>query len=117
MEQTRHTEFSKPRPSPEKILSVRSAHRRDRKGKPHKPEFGRLVRLDEVENGIVSGYEVSAATGPTSNNGHQRSSTMSPSLAGRLGWQPPIAVTGALIMKRSPQKWESSTSSCRLEAL
>src|SRR5918996_3143579 len=30
-----------------------------RKGKAHKPtEFGRLVRLDEVENGIVSGYEV-----------------------------------------------------------
>jgi len=32
-----------------------------RKGKPHKPnEFGRLLRLDEVENGIVSGYEVLA---------------------------------------------------------
>jgi IS5 family transposase len=30
-----------------------------RKGKAHKPnEFGRLVRVDEVENGIVSGYEV-----------------------------------------------------------
>jgi transposase, IS5 family len=30
-----------------------------RKGKAHKPnEFGRLVRIDEVENGIVSGYEV-----------------------------------------------------------
>jgi IS5 family transposase len=30
-----------------------------RKGKAHKPnEFGQLVRLDEVENGIVSGYEV-----------------------------------------------------------
>ena len=29
------------------------------KGKPHKPaEFGRLVRLDEVENGVVSQYEV-----------------------------------------------------------
>ena len=32
-----------------------------RKGKPPKPnEFGRLVRIDEVENGIVSGYEVAA---------------------------------------------------------
>ena len=32
-----------------------------RKGKAHKPnEFGRLVRIDEVENGIVSGYEVAA---------------------------------------------------------
>ena len=29
------------------------------KGKAHKPnEFGRLVRVDEVENGIVSGYRV-----------------------------------------------------------
>jgi IS5 family transposase len=32
-----------------------------RKGKAHKPsEFGRLVRIDEVENGIVSGYAVLA---------------------------------------------------------
>jgi IS5 family transposase len=31
------------------------------KGKAHKPtEFGRLVRVDEVENGIVSNYEVTA---------------------------------------------------------
>src|SRR5712691_6318293 len=30
-----------------------------RKGKAHKPnEFGRLVRLDEVEHGVVSGYHV-----------------------------------------------------------
>jgi IS5 family transposase len=30
-----------------------------RKGKAHKPnEFGQLVRLDEVENGIVSNYQV-----------------------------------------------------------
>jgi len=30
-----------------------------KKGKAHKPnEFGRLVRIDEVENGIVSNYEV-----------------------------------------------------------
>jgi hypothetical protein len=30
-----------------------------REGKAHKlNEFGRLVRIDEVENGIVSGYEV-----------------------------------------------------------
>ena len=47
---------------PEKILSLFEPHTVViRKGKPHKPnEFGRLVRLDEVENGIVSGYEVSA---------------------------------------------------------
>jgi IS5 family transposase len=30
-----------------------------RKGKAHKPnEFGRLVRIDEVENGIVCGYQI-----------------------------------------------------------
>ena len=47
---------------PEKILSLFEAHSVViRKGKPHKPnEFGRLVRLDEVENGIISGYRVAA---------------------------------------------------------
>jgi IS5 family transposase len=50
--QTRH---------PDKILSLFEEHTVViRKGKAHKPnEFGRLVRLDEVENGIVSGYHVS----------------------------------------------------------
>jgi IS5 family transposase len=43
-----------------KVLSLFESHTQAiRKGKPHKPtEFGRLVRLDEVENGIVSRYEV-----------------------------------------------------------
>jgi IS5 family transposase len=43
-----------------KILSLFEAHTQViRKGKPDKPtEFGRLVRIDEVENGIVSGYQV-----------------------------------------------------------
>jgi IS5 family transposase len=52
--QTRH---------PEKILSLFEPHSVViRKGKAHKPnEFGRLVRIDEVENGIVSHYAV--ATG------------------------------------------------------
>jgi transposase, IS5 family len=42
----------------DKILSLFEEHSAIiRKGKPDKPnEFGRLVRLDEVENGIVSGY-------------------------------------------------------------
>ena len=46
----------------EKVLSLFEPHTRViRKGKAHKPnEFGRLVRLDEAENGIVSGYEVVA---------------------------------------------------------
>jgi IS5 family transposase len=44
----------------EKVLSLFEPHTEViRKGKAHKPnEFGRLVRIDEVENGIVSGYEV-----------------------------------------------------------
>ncbi|HEX2663786.1 MAG TPA: ISNCY family transposase [Candidatus Acidoferrum sp.] len=44
----------------EKVLSLFEPHSEViRKGKAHKPnEFGRLVRIDEAENGIVSGYEV-----------------------------------------------------------
>jgi len=44
----------------EKVLSLFEPHTQViRKGKAHKPnEFGRLVRIDEVENGIVSGYQV-----------------------------------------------------------
>jgi transposase, IS5 family len=43
-----------------KVLSLFEPHTQViRKGKSHKPnEFGRLVRVDEVENGIVSGYQV-----------------------------------------------------------
>jgi IS5 family transposase len=43
-----------------KVLSLFEPHTQAiRKGKAHKPtEFGRLVRLDEVENGIVAGYQV-----------------------------------------------------------
>ena len=49
--QTRH---------PDKILSLFGPHSVViRKGKAHKPnEFGRLVRIDEVENGLVSNYTV-----------------------------------------------------------
>jgi IS5 family transposase len=45
---------------PEKILSLFEEHSVViRKGKAHKPnEFGRLVRLDEVENGIISAYQI-----------------------------------------------------------
>jgi IS5 family transposase len=43
-----------------KILSLFEEHSAIiRKGKADKPtEFGRLVRLDEVENGIISGYSI-----------------------------------------------------------
>jgi len=49
--QTRH---------PDKILSLFKPHSVViRKGKAHKPnEFGRLVRIDEVEKGLVSNYAV-----------------------------------------------------------
>ena len=49
--QTRH---------PDKILSLFEPHSVViRKGEAHKPnEFGRLVRIDEVENGLVSNYAV-----------------------------------------------------------
>src|SRR5882672_5580512 len=45
-----------------KVLSLFEAHTEViRKGKAHKPnEFGRLVRIDELENGIVSGYQILA---------------------------------------------------------
>lgn len=51
--QTRH---------PEKILSLFEPHSAViRKGKAHKPnEFGRLVRIDEVEKGLVSNYAVAS---------------------------------------------------------
>lgn len=43
-----------------KILSLFEVHTQAiRKGKAHKPtEFGRLVQVDEVENGIVSNYDI-----------------------------------------------------------
>lgn len=43
-----------------KILSIFEEHTQViRKGKAHKPtEFGRLVRIDEVENGIISNYDI-----------------------------------------------------------
>jgi IS5 family transposase len=43
-----------------KVLSLFEPHTEViRKGKAHKPnEFGRVVRIEEVENGIVSGYAV-----------------------------------------------------------
>jgi IS5 family transposase len=49
-----------------KILSLFEEHSEViRKGKTSKPtEFGRLVRLDEVENGIVSGFAVQVGNPP-----------------------------------------------------
>jgi IS5 family transposase len=60
--QTQARVFQSQRHYPEKLLSLFEAHSVViRKGKAHKPnEFGRLVRFDEIENGIISGYEVAA---------------------------------------------------------
>lgn len=51
---------------PGKLMSLFEEHTAAiRKGKAHKPtEFGRLVRVDEVEGGIVSHYEVSDGNPP-----------------------------------------------------
>jgi transposase, IS5 family len=55
---------------PDKVLSLFEPHTQIiRKGKAHKPnEFGRLVRVDEVENGIVSGYEILQGNAADSNS-------------------------------------------------
>jgi IS5 family transposase len=60
MDQTKARIFEGQTHYPEKILSLFEEHTVCiRKGKAHKPnEFGRLVRLDEVENGIVSNYHI-----------------------------------------------------------
>ena len=58
--QTRERLWKKNRHVVGKVLSLFEVHTQViRKGKAHKPtELGRLVRIDEVENGIVSGYQV-----------------------------------------------------------
>jgi IS5 family transposase len=60
LDQTKARVFGGDRHVQGKVLSLFEEHTQVvRKGKAHKPtEFGRLVRIDEVENGIVSGYEV-----------------------------------------------------------
>lgn len=58
--QTRARVFGGDRHVAGKVLSLFEEHTQAiRKGKAHKPtEFGRLVRLDEIEHAIVSHYEV-----------------------------------------------------------
>ena len=60
IQQTQQRVFRGNRHVAGKIVSLFEPHSQViRKGKAHKPnEFGRLVRVDEVENGIVSGYQV-----------------------------------------------------------
>jgi IS5 family transposase len=58
--QTKERVFNGNRHVAGKILSLFEPHSVPiRKGKPHKPtEFGRLIRIDEVEGGIIANYEV-----------------------------------------------------------
>ena len=60
LEQTQARVFDGERHHPDKIVSIFEEHTAViRKGKASKPtEFGRLVRIDEVENGIVTHYDV-----------------------------------------------------------
>jgi transposase, IS5 family len=60
MEQTQERVFAGNQHVVGKVLSLFEPHTEViRKGKAHKPnEFGRLVRVEEVENGIVSGYGI-----------------------------------------------------------
>mgnify|MGYP001048717097 CR=1 FL=1 len=60
LEQTQARVFDGERHYSDKIVSIFEEHTAViRKGKASKPtEFGRLVRIDEVENGIVSNYNV-----------------------------------------------------------
>jgi IS5 family transposase len=64
--QTEARVFGGDRHVSDKIVSLFEEHSEViRKGKTHKPtEFGRLVRLDEVENGIVSGFAVEEGNPP-----------------------------------------------------
>jgi transposase, IS5 family len=64
--QTEARVFGGDRHVSDKIVSLFEEHSEViRKGKTHKPtEFGRLVRIDEVENGIVSSYAVEEGNPP-----------------------------------------------------
>ncbi len=89
--QTKERVFQGNRHVAGKVLSLFEPHTQAiRKGKAHKPtEFGRLVRIDEVESGIVSQYEVLQGN-PADTN------AWSPALAqheGNFG-RPPEMATG-----------------------
>lgn len=74
-----------------KVLSLFEPHTQAiRKGKAHKPtEFGRLVRIDEAEGGIVSQYEVSEGN-PADTNAWSPALTQHEASFGR----PPEMATG-----------------------
>ena len=77
-----------------KVLSLFEPHTEMiRKGKAHKPnEFGRLVRIDEVENGIVSGYQVLEGNPDDSTAGCRPSNNIKLASGERQRWPPPTEV-------------------------
>jgi len=83
-----------------KVLSLFEPHTvAIRKGKAHKPtEFGRLVRLAEVENGIVSQYEVPAGNLRIATPGSPHWWATSNSSSGHRRWPPEI---GAISPRRT----------------
>src|SRR5208337_3099689 len=96
--QTRH---------PDKILSLFEPHSVViRKGKAHKPnEFGRLVRIDEVENGFVSNYAC-----------RHWKITWNCSVK-HPDWLPLTEASGTASTRRPPSSWESSKWFYRLVAV
>jgi len=70
-----------------KVLSLFEPTRSDSQGKAHKPnEFGRLVRIDEVENGIVSAYQVLTGTRPIPHPGCRPSNNIKCASGARRRW-------------------------------
>ena len=89
MLQTKARVFAGDRHAENKIVSLFEEHTQViRKGKVHKPtEFGRLVRIDQVENGVVSNYSVAqgnpadATQWEPALSGHQERFDRAPELA------------------------------------
>ena len=89
MAQTTARVFGGDRHAPGKLVSLFEEHTQViRKGKAHKPtEFGRLVRIDQVENGVVSNYGVAEGNPAdctqweSALTGHQERFARAPALA------------------------------------
>ena len=93
--QTRH---------PDKILSLFEPHSVViRKGKAHKPnEFGRLVRIDEVEKGLVSNYAVARGNLCDQHSGSRRFKHIWSCLVEPHDWLLLTEASGIAPMKRLP---------------
>jgi len=74
------------------------------KAKRTSQRIGRLVRIDEVENGIVSHYDIASNNMAISSNGSRRWKATNRFLIKRRTWRQPIAVFGARPMKLSAEE-------------